>query len=1248
MTCPACGEANPDRARFCQTCGNPLARDTPSTREERKVVSALFIDLVGFTQASDGADPEDVAGRLRRYHTRMREEIERFGGTVEKFIGDAVVGVFGAPLAHEDDAERAVRAGLRLLEAIDDLNAADPELSLRVRVGINTGEAVVTLGARAETGEGFVVGDVVNTASRLQGAAPVNAVAVSDHTYRVTARVFEWEALEPVTVKGKAEPLVIWRPLRPRARLGSDVMRSAGMPMVGRDLERQVLSGAFARAVKAASCQLVAVVGEPGVGKSRLCAELLADVEDGPGLVRWRQGRCLPYGDGISFWPLGEIVKAECGILESDSPAEAAAKLALKIPETDPERGWLLARLAPLVGAPAEPAAFEESMAAWRRFVESLAAERTTVLVFEDLHWADDALLTFIEHTADWVAGVPLLILCTARPELYEHHPTFGGNARNAQRINLDPLDDAETGRLITGLLKRVLLPAATMQQLLERAGGNPLYAEEFVRLLADRSDEDPRTEVPESVQAIIAARLDTLPADRKSLLQDAAVVGKVFWAGTVEAMGDRNPADVTQALHDLARKELVRPVRASAMAGEQEYTFWHALVRDVCYAQIPRVARAARHERAATWIEHAVGDRAADLADILAFHYLAALELRQAAGDHEQTDLRAHAVRALGLAGSRALVLDVERAERQLTRALELAPADAPERGLLLEDWARAVQQQGRLREAGEALEEALAMRRAREEWSAAGRILTRLGIVRNRLADPKAGDIIREAVDLLEAEPVGAELVSAYAHLAGYQAITGHAEEAIEAADRAAALTAELGLPEPAFALHFRGVARTNLGDAEGIDDLELALQLAIDQGLGRETAVIYGNLAGVIWQQRGPAAAIASARDGIAFCEARGITELALRMRGIKLGLLADLGHTKDALQDVESVAASTQATGDKDYTDVRVLQARLLAECGTPRDAIDLDAFLAEVREIGEPSRTATAIVVDMQSLIVEGRVDQARALEADLGSLVADDGAVIYADLLPTALRAVILIGDQLLAQRLVALIRPSTVLAGLGLASSRAQLAEAAGDLLEGVDRYAQAADGWQAFGNVPEQAYDRLGQGRCLHALGASGAEVPLGQARELFEIVGVRAGARSDRGPPLDGGAPDRMTDIDAAIDRLLLAAAALDLPAPLNPAGETELDALRAAVAPLRLPDDLVRLWRRLQGGPPGMIDRLDLMPVSQAIEFRGHPGLAEGALYGGVRVAVVSLRRARRPGRDRWRLHLGRRRRRLRCA
>jgi len=365
-SCPACGEENPERAKFCLECGAALAVATPPALEERKVVTVLFCDLVGFTAASDAADPEDVRARIRPYHARLRQEIERFEGTVEKFIGDAVMAVFGAPVAHEDDAERAVRAGLRVLEAIEELNANDPARSLQVRVGINTGEAVVALAARPEAGEGIVTGDVVNTASRLQGAAPVGGMAVSAQTFRATERVFEWERLEPVTVKGKAEPLALWRPMRPRARFGLEVIRSSTTPLVGRELERTLLIGTFERAAQQVSSQLVTIVGEPGVGKSRLCAELFGYVEERPGLVRWRQGRCLPYGDGISFWALGEIVKAQCGILESDTPAQAATKLERAIAEGDPDRTWLLARLAPLVGAPAEPAAQEESFVAWR------------------------------------------------------------------------------------------------------------------------------------------------------------------------------------------------------------------------------------------------------------------------------------------------------------------------------------------------------------------------------------------------------------------------------------------------------------------------------------------------------------------------------------------------------------------------------------------------------------------------------------------------------------------------------------------------------------------------------------------------------------------------------------------------------------------------------------------------------------------------------------------------------------------
>jgi class 3 adenylate cyclase len=419
--CPRCGHENSASAKFCEECGAPLAEaHAAAVQEERKVVSVLFCDLVGFTAASDAADPEDVRARIRPYHARLRQEIERYGGTVEKVVGDAVMAVFGAPLAHEDDAERAVRAGLRILETIEELNESDPDLSLQVRIGINTGEAVVALGARPEQGEGIVTGDVVNTASRLQGAAPVDGIAVSEQAYRQTERVFEYEELEPVQVKGKTEPLALYRPLVARARFGSDVTRTHTAPLVGRELEKTLVVGTFERSVQQRSCQLVTIVGEPGVGKSRLCAELFGYIEERPELVTWRQGRCLPYGEGIAFWALGEIVKAECGILESDSPDEAEAKLERALPVDDPDRVWLRARLSALVGAPAEAASQEESFTAWPRFVEGLASEGRTVLVFEDLHWADDTLLSFLEHLADWSQGVPLLVLCTARPELQE------------------------------------------------------------------------------------------------------------------------------------------------------------------------------------------------------------------------------------------------------------------------------------------------------------------------------------------------------------------------------------------------------------------------------------------------------------------------------------------------------------------------------------------------------------------------------------------------------------------------------------------------------------------------------------------------------------------------------------------------------------------------------------------------------------------------------------------------------------
>src|SRR5437867_1690654 len=399
----------------------------------------MFVDLVGFTAASETADPEDVRARLVPYHTMLKREIERFGGTVEKFIGDAVMAVFGAPVAHEDDAERAVRAALRVIEAIPELNEAHPGLALAVRAAVNTGEVVVNVGARPERGEGIVAGDAVNTAARLQQAAPVGCVVAGEATARATRHVIDYEPLEPVSLKGKSDPVPLWLARQARSRFGVDVEQRTAVPLIGRDRELGLLQHIFQRALEEPSVQLITVSGEPGVGKSRLVWEFHALVDDRPEIVFWRQGRCLPYGEGITFWALGEIVKAHAGILESDGHDVAMAKLAAAVQtagvETS-ERDWVRSHLASLVGAGSDGTGGggerEEAFAAWRTFVEAVASQRPLVLVVEAIHWADPAMLEFLEHLVDWAAEIPLIVVCTARPELYEANPGWGGGKRNS------------------------------------------------------------------------------------------------------------------------------------------------------------------------------------------------------------------------------------------------------------------------------------------------------------------------------------------------------------------------------------------------------------------------------------------------------------------------------------------------------------------------------------------------------------------------------------------------------------------------------------------------------------------------------------------------------------------------------------------------------------------------------------------------------------------------------------------------
>jgi tetratricopeptide (TPR) repeat protein len=672
--------------------------------------------------------------------------------------------------------------------------------------------------------------------------------------------------------------------------------------------------------------------------------------------------------------------------------------------------------------------------------------------------------------------------------------------------INLAPLSDDQTAQLISSLLGGQALPVATQRVLLERAGGNPLYAEEFVRLLADRDlFHETVEDVPGSVQALIAARLDTLPSRPKSVLQDAAVIGKVFWPGALHAMNGSELDDVELVLDELCRRHFIRAERTSSLEGESEFSFSHLLVRDVCYAQIPRSSRAARHRAAAGWIERKGADRAEDLADVVAHHYLRALELGRAIGQ-EVEDLEASACRYLALAGRRALALDVGSAESNLAKALELVPPGDPERARLLEHWAEAAQQQGRQQEAKEALEEALDTYRAEGAAIAAGRTLTALALTLGRLGDPRREQVLSEALALLEAEPPGHELVSALAQLAGRRELDGAFVEAIAAADQALALAAELGIVQPARALGFRGSALANSGDPGGLEEMRRALDLSVAQGKGREAAVLYNNLAVDVWQYEGPRAALTVCREGIEFCRRRGIVEFEFAIAGASLMMLADSGDVALALAEAKPVAERAEAAGMvPDLIEARAVQVRWTAERG--EQETDLEAarnLIAIARETDTLPLVAEGFAAAAQAFLAKGSSEEARELLIDLDELRAGRSDPLYAALLPHLLRLALALGEPELGARLVDGVVAFTSLSEHAVETARAQLAEGAGMQAEAAALYAEAAERWHVFGNVPERAYALLGQGRCLAALGKPEAEAPLRVAHELFASLG------------------------------------------------------------------------------------------------------------------------------------------------
>jgi class 3 adenylate cyclase/tetratricopeptide (TPR) repeat protein len=1079
QVCPVCGTDNPEHARFCLGCGAAL-EEPRAAGEERKVVSVLFVDLVGFTDRSDRADPEDVRATLRPYHERVKADIERFGGTVEKFIGDAVMAVFGAPVAHEDDAERAVRSGLRILETIEELG--DEGLELAVRAAVTTGETVVALGARPERGEGMVTGDVVNTAARLQSAAPVGSVLVDETTQRAVGPAIAFEPLEPVEAKGKAEPIPVWRVVGARSRVGQPEA-ATHTPYVGREHERRLLLETFLRAERESSVQLVTVVGEPGIGKSRLVTELRTALDERAELVTWRHGRCPPYGEGITFWALGEIVKAEAGILESDDPEEAGAKLEQTVAallDDESERAWMVSRLAPLVGAGERSAAGrEEAFTAWRRFLEELAAERPCVLVVEDLHWADDALLEFLEHLLDWSPPVPLLLLCTARPELFERQPSWGGGKRNATTISLSPLSTEESARLLQLLLDRTLLPAETQSLLLERAGGNPLYAEQFARMLSER-DDAAELPVPETVQALMAARLDTLRPELKALLHDAAVVGRIFWSGAVAALAGRARDEVRRDLNELVHREFVRPIRVASIEGEDELAFWHGLVRDVAYGQIPRAPRAEKHVAAARWIEETAGERVGDHAEILVHHLGQAHELARAAGV-ERPEVVPELVRFLLLAGERASNLDAAAAEAYYRRAVGFAGGDELAHANAQAGLARALHLRGEFIDAAALYERAIETLSTLDE-RAAGTAMSQLSTLMWGRGDVARSERLSlEALALLERNPPGPELVYAYGSAGLRYSIANRFDDAAPLIEKGLALAREIGAEDVTTLLNARASTAGYQGDPVAIDVLQEAITLGLRIGLGRVTAVSMNNRADALRYFVGTRESLVQLDEAIKFSRSRGLTDPEMWQRGERLQSLYHLGEWEALVGEADEILDWDQASGGGQLGVLtRVYLAHVLVHRAAVGDAeVHVEALLPGARESGDPQVLVPGLTA--AALVATVRGEDARALEhvRELEQMTRDKFA--WRDYcLAWPARIAVAAGDVALAQAFLDDQEYDAAWNRASRVAARALLAEAAGRGDEAAGLYRDAAELWEAYGSVLEHAYALLGLGRC------------------------------------------------------------------------------------------------------------------------------------------------------------------------
>jgi class 3 adenylate cyclase/tetratricopeptide (TPR) repeat protein len=794
VSCPACGRPSRPGERFCGACGAALAATAPpatarpdAPTAERRMVSVLFADLVGFTSLSELRDPEEVRELLSRYFDTCRRLVELYGGTIEKFIGDAVMAVWGTPVAQEDDAERAVRAGLDLVAAVSALGDEVGARELRARAGVLTGEAAVNLGA---VGEGMVAGDLVNSAARIQAVAEPGSVLVGDATRRASERAIAYEDAGEHQLKGKAEPVRVHRAVRVMAARGG-ALRSEGLeaPFVGRERELRLVKELYHVSAEQSRAQLVQITGIPGIGKSRLAWEYFKYSDGLLEEIWWHRGRCLAYGEGVAYWALAEMVRTRAQILEGEDQETARHKLSETLAEHVPdaeERAWIGPRLANLLGLDDRADTDRQDLfAAWRLFFERLADQGPLVMVFEDLQWADQALLAFIEYLLEWSTSQPIFVIALARPELVQHHPDFGRSIRNSTSIALEPLRDDDMTALLDGYVPG--LPDDLKAQVLDRAQGVPLYAVETVRMLLDRGlvtrdgpvyrpTEEIRTlEIPETLHALAAARLDGLPAEERAVVQQACVLGKTFTKRALARLVGADEAELDPLLVGLVRKEVLSLQADPRWPERGQYGFLQELLRQVAYETLSRRDRKLRHLAAVNALEATFDGADQEVPEVIAAHLLAAAEA--APDDPDAAEIRARARAALVQAGDRAAALAApEEAQRHLDQAAVLASDEPVEQATLLVEAGRLAMRGGRVDDARERLERATAQFEALGETQAATRAGVALGDVAVR--DGRIEEALaRFEAAVLALEPAGPseELATSLAQLARMHALRG-----------------------------------------------------------------------------------------------------------------------------------------------------------------------------------------------------------------------------------------------------------------------------------------------------------------------------------------------------------------------------------------------------------------------------------------------------------------------------------------